>query len=322
MVKQIDPLAVNLIGTWCEVLLFGVYTTLFLESTVIMFERYSRRSFSARLFTAVMCVIYMVAVAHIGVGLYRLIKGYVWIEGSEAQLRYWSIAFARPMEATLVNLLQVAVITMADFLLIYRCYIVWSRTFWVIIPSIILALANFSANIATITLWAMLGALRGTHYTNLLNSIFPTAIVQNVLTTGLIIYRLIRQHKESRAAGVHDTSSRLSLRNVGLIMLESAAIYTCHLLLTLILYILNFDGQFILVDITVPIIGITWSLIAVRLHRVAHPTSIISANVFTVSAPQWAQDQSQNIASMHMDTSQPALDIEMMKKGTDTKIDV
>ncbi|TFK64238.1 hypothetical protein BDN72DRAFT_278578 [Pluteus cervinus] len=313
MVKQIDPLALNLIGTWCETLLFGVYTTLFLESTVIMFERYSRRPFSARLFTAIMCIIYMISMAHIGVGLYRLIKGYVWIEGSQAQLRYWSIAFAHPVEATLVNLLQVAVITMADFLLLYRCYIVWSRTFWIIIPSTILVLANFGVNIATNTLWAMLGALRGTRYIYLLNAIFPISIAQNVLTTGLIIYRLIRQHQESRAAGVHDSSSRLNLRNVGRIMLESAAIYTCTLLLSLILYIMNFDGQFILVDMTVPIIGITWSLIAVRLHRVTHPNSRAQATVFTISAPQWAHGQSDNTGSMSVSTSQPESDIEMTK---------
>jgi len=94
----------------------------------------------------------------------------------------------------------------------------------------------------------------------------PTNFVQNVLTTGLICFRLVRQHRASRAAGIQPSNSRLNLCHVVRIMIESAIIYPIVLLATSILWSANSDSFWILFGMYAPIIGIASTLLTIRLH--------------------------------------------------------
>lgn len=80
---------------------------------------------------------------------------------------------------------------------------------------------------------------------------------QNVLTTGLIIYKIVKQHRASRAAGlvVVSTSNSMSLLSVAKIIVESALPYTLTLLMVIVLSFLGHPLLFVARSALIPCIG-------------------------------------------------------------------
>lgn len=68
------------------------------------------------------------------------------------------------------------------------------------------------------------------------NAVYPLNLIQNVLTTGLIIVKIWMQYRRSSAMRVIDRSSRLNLIKIIRIVIESAMIYTIQLLVLITLY--------------------------------------------------------------------------------------
>ncbi|GJJ11183.1 hypothetical protein Clacol_005415 [Clathrus columnatus] len=87
---------------------------------------------------------------------------------------------------------------------------------------------------------------------------FTISLGQNILTTFLIIFRIIRA--SNGVAGLKNHS----LWPVVAILLESGTIYSSALFVLLITYVSGSYAQYIAIDMLVPIIGITFNLIIVR----------------------------------------------------------
>ncbi|KAF8664205.1 hypothetical protein AX16_000768 [Volvariella volvacea WC 439] len=122
-----------------------------------------------------------------------------------------------------------------------------------------------------------------------LDVIYPITFVTNVLTTGLIAYRILRQHQHSQRSGIQPSNSRLSLFSVVRIIIESAAVYTLEVLILIILYFLQHRGQFVVQSMIVPTVGIVFSLVAVRLHMTNTQTN---RNKSTLFNPGWLDNSS------------------------------
>jgi hypothetical protein len=86
-------------------------------------------------------------------------------------------------------------------------------------------------------------------------TVYPLVFAQNIITTGLIAFKIWTQHRTSAANGVVDASSQLSLMRILRIIIESAAIYTFQLLVLLILYPMQHNAQFIVQSAVIPSIG-------------------------------------------------------------------
>lgn len=92
-------------------------------------------------------------------------------------------------------------------------------------------------------------------FKSVLNAIYPISFLQNTLTTGLIAYRLIRQHRQSSGSGVHQAGSQLDLYTIIRILIESAMLYTLELLLVIVLYALKHHAQYVVMYAMSPTIG-------------------------------------------------------------------
>lgn len=90
--------------------------------------------------------------------------------------------------------------------------------------------------------------------THFLNVVFPINLIQNIMTTGLIAYKIWAQYRESRASGLMMSSS-LSLLSVVRIIVESALIYTVEMLALIILYYKAHAGIVVVQYILPPSIG-------------------------------------------------------------------
>ena len=85
-------------------------------------------------------------------------------------------------------------------------------------------------------------------------TIYPFAFAQNTITTGMIAFKIWRQHRSSTELGVLNHSP-LDLIGVMRIVIESAMIYTFQLLILIILFPVHHNAQLIVQCAIVPSIG-------------------------------------------------------------------
>lgn len=85
--------------------------------------------------------------------------------------------------------------------------------------------------------------------------IYPLAFAQNVMTTSLIILKILLQHRVSKKTGTVDVGSKLSLMRVVRIVIESAAIYTVQILVLVIVSSRRDNFQYVVQSAVTPSIG-------------------------------------------------------------------
>lgn len=87
---------------------------------------------------------------------------------------------------------------------------------------------------------------------------YPLLFVQNLLTTGLLAWKIIKQHRHSKACGLNALGSNRSITSLGTvarIIVESASIYTFTIFFLTIAYFLRHPSQHVLRNATIPIAG-------------------------------------------------------------------
>lgn len=85
--------------------------------------------------------------------------------------------------------------------------------------------------------------------------IYPLSLAQNVITTGLIAFRIWAQLCTSTMNHVFDTSSRLTLARILRIIVESAAIYTIQILILVVITPMRYNAHHIVQAAIIPSIG-------------------------------------------------------------------
>ncbi|KAK1217032.1 hypothetical protein PQX77_020306 [Marasmius sp. AFHP31] len=153
---------------------------------------------------------------------------------------------------------------------IYRCYIVWGRWYMCFIPAILLCGTGVVGYGAT---YSFTRAAPGAEVflpaiVPWVTSFFVLTFSTNIICTVLIVIRILSIQKAvsgSSGASGRFVSSRMnfSLKAV-VIVTESAAVYSATVLSLLVLYTLGSNGQYIVLDMTSPIIGIVFTFIILR----------------------------------------------------------
>jgi hypothetical protein len=188
------------------------------------------------------------------------------------------------------NCLAIIMAWMFDCLMIYRCYIIWSKRWYIIVAPIVLFLASLIVVFLSWLYSPQSPIENKKTFTILAYFAISVNILLNMTTTGLISFRLIRQHRTSRASGIQPSHSRLNLFHVVRIIVESAAIYTLLLLVTLIFHAIGSRNVWILLGINTPATGIALTLISIRLHAVTTRAREPRTTLFTISP--WINDNS------------------------------
>lgn len=91
----------------------------------------------------------------------------------------------------------------------------------------------------------------------ILNTTFPLHLAQNVLTTGLITYKIWTKHVETKRAGMQTASTAAGLNLIGVIriVIESAAVYTLQMVLAVILQLIDHPARVLLQHCLIPSTG-------------------------------------------------------------------
>jgi hypothetical protein len=118
-------------------------------------------------------------------------------------------------------------------------------------------LTTFSRSVSgygTCTLFGLMegaGSVFATQLTAWVRAFYSIAVIQNVMTTGLMAWRIYTTHK--RTSG-YKTSASMSAVGVLRILIESAALQLIAEVILLILYCVNDGAQFILLEAITPLV--------------------------------------------------------------------
>ncbi|TRM69805.1 hypothetical protein BD626DRAFT_18712 [Schizophyllum amplum] len=197
---------------WIEAAFYGIYATLFYQYMVSRFKHGIGTTVAARVYFAVTILMFLIGTAYSALSIYSTV---VYSDADNLN---------NPSEMTSLATGMLAYIQMwlGDLLIAYRAHLVWDRNWritalpWMLLlcTLVVLACAAGTGNIMEMSVALFL------------------AVAQNIITTGLLVYRLVSQHTESVRAGLHRYSRRNGvLIRIAYIISESAAVYLTVLIL-------------------------------------------------------------------------------------------
>ncbi|KAH6885054.1 hypothetical protein BKA70DRAFT_1124209 [Coprinopsis sp. MPI-PUGE-AT-0042] len=260
---------IYLVATWAEASLYGLYFCLFVGVVTVFAQKRVHKPFASKVFLAGNILMFIAISLHNGLSVYRLVIGFAYQLDAQASLLY--LDDLRNWEAVASPFLLVGIMWIGNALwYMYRCFLIWQRNYKVIaIPSLlyILTLGLEISNIWWIARQSTLVDVKAKRWP-ILRITFPLYFTQNVLNTGLILFRLGSRHRDSQSAGIASLNTP-SLVALMWAIVESAAIYTAALLAMVILCLIDHPGTYAGHLILYPMTGrIMFTLIAIRVHAV------------------------------------------------------
>ncbi|KAJ7272946.1 hypothetical protein C8J57DRAFT_1316076 [Mycena rebaudengoi] len=253
-----------LVATWLEALFYGIFFCVFCLGVFINLTSKNVHNTHNRIMFGISIVMFWIATAHLGMNCYRLIRGYVIFRldpggpvGYLGILSTWDHIFKDTLYATQSIL--------GDAVGVYRCWILWSGDYRVAILPFMLLIVSTVSGYMVCGLYTTVdpaATVFDPRLTRQITIFYATAVAQNIITTGLMAFRLWQVEKQSaryRKGGG-------SLMPVLEIMVESAALYLFVEIILLSLYAANLNSQYILLEIVTPIVGITFNAIAIGVN--------------------------------------------------------
>jgi len=256
----------ELIGVVLESAAYGVYLVLFIGCVYTLSGRYKRkrngklatRKANRPMFFASV-ILFVCITLHWVLEIGRLYGAYVVEIAFPGPEHYYS-NLANPLNVAKTGL-YLAEFVVADGIIVYRLWTVWNGNWSICVPPACTLLAE--AVVGTATTYQFTRVRLGqdifeTECGRWITSSFVLQLFTNIYCAGLIAFRIWSINRSLKSIGQTD------LTPVIMIVVESAALYTFMTLLTMILYLAGSNAQFTALNITIPVIGLTFSLIIIR----------------------------------------------------------
>ncbi|KAI0753230.1 hypothetical protein C8Q80DRAFT_1096937 [Daedaleopsis nitida] len=141
-----------LIGGWLESCLWGLFTLLFALS---MYSIYKKRHENAlRRFTTIsIVVLYILATAHISIGLVRLINAFIRQRDTVGPVEYLA-DISVPLNVA-KDWFYITNLFVGDLVVVWRLCVVWGRNGWIAVFPVILVLGELVAGYGAIIQWIL-----------------------------------------------------------------------------------------------------------------------------------------------------------------------
>ncbi|KAJ6588253.1 hypothetical protein B0H19DRAFT_1098526 [Mycena capillaripes] len=267
----------SLIALILETFNLGIFTVLFGATVKAIFDR---RTVNNGLLLPTLCLIWLLSIVHWIIDIVRAVDAF--IDSPAGALAYYADV-SNPLQAAKTAVYVTLTLT-GDFFVIYRCYIVWNRSWLIVMLPTLLWTATGVVGYATTN--AFLRTRQGGIFLQALvpwvTSFICMTLSTNVVCTILIAYRILR----SRMALHKANSGNSRVYSALIIFLESAATYSAAVIVLVTVYLLNSNAQFIVLDLTAPLIGITFSMIILRLAMTSRPHEGSSRGATVGSIPR------------------------------------
>jgi len=255
----IDNDLAALVGFACEAVLYGCYTILFIVSTHLTFRRSHNQGCVNKPIFVIGILLYLSCSTHFALEFYHFYDVL-----SAAGVNNFANETNELVGADLL-------ISLTDFIgeviLVYRCWLLWSKNYWIIILPSLTAIASPVCIIEVLHLLS---------YIDPTSPMAPPSLVPlglaglflplcaNVMVTTLIAVRIWylapRRARDSRGARFPMDTSRPAID----IVVESGMVYLAVQLVFVVLFAIRHPAQDIVAVIAVQVYGIAASLIIIR----------------------------------------------------------
>ncbi|KAF8197778.1 hypothetical protein K438DRAFT_1473257, partial [Mycena galopus ATCC 62051] len=256
--------AAQLTGLYFETLAYGMYLVTCCLCAQTLFwiphpggvERLRRRGEVRWMLVSIFCLIFVVSTLDDITGMIHIMAAFVRYKGAGGaqeeltNIRDW------------INIVRVfnqnANMIIGDFVLLYRCYIVYGRRWIVIAPSFMLYLAGIAMTVKLLEVQITTRNAAITLTSNIIkpwsSAFFAITAAQNVLTTSLLVWRIwlvehqneqFRDGNTSLSAPVHQPQLRKVIRVVG----ESGLAYSTLVFLTFVVDMCNSNTLYPVADV-------------------------------------------------------------------------
>ncbi|KAI0631222.1 hypothetical protein C8Q77DRAFT_194534 [Trametes polyzona] len=248
-----------LVGFASEAVLWGIYSVLFTASLVLLIRRAPTRGLNTPILV-LGCALFASCTSHFALEFYHFFTS-LRDSGADGFANETKPLVGADILISLSDLL-------GDCVLLYRCWIIWGRNYWVILLPLFTAVAGFSCIMEVVHLVVTLDP----H-----SPVAPAALVPlglagyalplatNVLTTILIAARLWHTARaaDERCRGRLAGTARAAQHAVAIIV-ESGLLYLAAQLVLVALFALGHPAQAIVAVMAVQIYGIAPTLIVIR----------------------------------------------------------
>ncbi|CAA7268856.1 unnamed protein product [Cyclocybe aegerita] len=295
-----DPFPITeaqLTGLFVESILFGVHMVSLgycLQALMSTKTRWRRSSEINWPMVAISCALFANAAFDVSLGFYHNMKAFVFYTGpGGAAAKFTDIS----NWVNVLKSLTVVVQTMiGDAMLIYRCWVVYHQSFLVVSCSIVLWLGCLATTIWVIYLEATLHSrvlVSASQLQPAGTSFWALTIVLNIITTGLLLWRIHSVESSNRKYRIHSITDpdrrRSTLQRVMLSIIESGILYSIASLTTFITFVIGSNAVYVTTDAEIQIVGIAFNLIIIRASNIAgfgDGSTMVSAQTSaTQSAP-------------------------------------
>ncbi|TBU25893.1 hypothetical protein BD311DRAFT_726926 [Dichomitus squalens] len=246
-----------LVGFACEGILWGIYTTLFIVALILLWHR-SKRGIKNHYITVASVMLYVMCTTHFALNFnhFYTALGSTGVSGYATE--------TKPLIGAdfLVSVCDL----MGDFILLYRCWVLWGQSYWVIALPFMTAVAGFACIGRVVRIVVTQTPTSSTPDPSLVPldiAGYALPLCTNAMATGLIAYRIWSMSVLNDGQATLQSSARLA-KNAMTIIVESGLLY---LVTQLVFVVLNGTGntsEAILVAMAVQIYGISPTLIIIR----------------------------------------------------------
>ncbi|KAH6871356.1 hypothetical protein BKA70DRAFT_1451184 [Coprinopsis sp. MPI-PUGE-AT-0042] len=282
-----------LVSILVEAMLYGIYLCFFIAALPVLFRSNKFKSFPSTVFVMANGLMFILITGHTSILLFQLVVAFAYQTDIHGPFRvvsdmgYWATNTLPYLGAT-TNMT-------GDILMIYRCFLLWQRNYWVVLLPVLLAALSIGLYIASLLF------VRSIPASVILVRNCPIMLVppicyvlQTALTTSLIVYKIYSQYRQTRDIGVISIYTPAVLPIMRIIV-ESAVVYTAGMLALAVLMGLDHPARLMIYSCMIPVTGTVFVLMALRTHAVQEEAAYTPATASLM--PTWLFDEPKSLGS-------------------------
>ncbi|KAG1859777.1 hypothetical protein F4604DRAFT_1957850 [Suillus subluteus] len=277
-----------------EGILYGFSVLMFVGTIWIITYKRRIRNIN-RPAVAVATLLFLLSTAHMAVGIIRVEDGLVkqrdTYPGGPAAF------FADVAQETFVvkDAIIILQTLLGDGVVIYRCYVVWQTVWIIIIPCIMwCGIAAFGIFGVYRFSQASNGSIFANQTGHMVATFMALTLATNLLSSGLLAYRIWMS--ERKVSGIRATKGKMPLLRV---LVDAAILYSAALCSSIICFGLSNNGLYVMADLNVPIVSITFYMVFIRLASSQHSRDYISTVLGPTREIERRNSQQYPMQSLH-----------------------
>ncbi|KAN0082383.1 hypothetical protein V8E55_008178 [Tylopilus felleus] len=266
----------ELLSVILEAILYGFSLLMFGGTMWTLLSQRSIQQLNRKMF-AVACALLVVSTAHLVVHIIRVMFGLILYRDTfpGGPAAYFLDVSEWTWNAK--NHIYVVQSLIGDGVILYRCYAVWQTVYILIVPMILWCVAGVSGFMANITAAhaTQSGVFAGV-VQKWITSFWAATLATNLLATVLLIARIWYVDWKATRFRSHQSSQ---LRPILHILIDAGAFYSLTLVVALICFVNESNGQYVILDMVTPIISITFYMVIIRVGMASRSAQLPFRNM-------------------------------------------